>query len=131
MFWHEFRRKVPALDIVIDDGGHQPKQQTVSIEELLPFLQPGGVYFCEDVYGAFNQFASYIHDLSHKLNDSLRWRYFPEDDERRIVCDCTPFQTAVGSIHLYPFCCILEKNISKVTELVSPKHGTQWQPFSI
>ncbi len=26
-FWREFRRKVPALDIVIDDGGHQPEQQ--------------------------------------------------------------------------------------------------------
>ena len=131
MFWREFRRKVPALDIVIDDGGHQPKQQIVSLEELFPFLRPSGVYLCEDVHGTVNDFASYIHDLGHKLNDSSRWRDFPDDNERRAICDCTPFQTAVGSIHLYPFVCVLEKNTSKVTELVAPKHGSQWQPFSL
>src|SRR5262249_15852097 len=70
-FWREFRQKVPMLDIVIDDGGHQTEQQIVTIEELLPFLRPGGVYCCEDVHGAFNHFASYVHGLDHKLNDFL------------------------------------------------------------
>jgi hypothetical protein len=129
MFWQEFRRKVPALDIVIDDGGHHPNQQIVSLEELLPFLRPGGVYFCEDVCGAFNQFASYVHGLGHKLNDNSLSKDFSDDNERRIVCDCTPVQSVVGSIHVYPFVCVLEKNTSKITELVAPKHGTQWQPF--
>jgi hypothetical protein len=59
-FWREFRRGVPTLDIVIDDGGHQPEQQIASLEELLPFLRPGGVYFCEDVHGMYNEFASYV-----------------------------------------------------------------------
>jgi len=44
-FW-QFRRKVPALDIVIDDGDHNPEHQIVSVEELLPFLRPDRVYFC-------------------------------------------------------------------------------------
>jgi hypothetical protein len=128
-FWREFRRKVPTLDIVIDDGGHLAEQQIVSVEELLPFLRPGGVYFCEDVHGAFNQFASYVHGLGHKLNDMVSSGSFPDDDDRRLVCGCTPFQSAVGSIHLYPFVTVLERNASKVTELTAPKHGTQWQPF--
>lgn len=131
LFWREFRRKVPALDIVIDDGGHQPEQQIVSVEELLPFLRPSGVYFCEDVHGAFNQFASYVHGMGHKLNDYLSARAFPDDNERSILCVCTPFQSAVGSIHLYPFVTVLERNSFEVAELRAPKHGTQWQPFEL
>jgi hypothetical protein len=113
-FWREFRRKVPTLDIVIDDGGHQPEQQIVSVEELLPFLRSNGIYVCEDVLGAFNQFASYIHGLGHKLNDLMSGGSFPSD---RVVCSCTPFQSAVGSIHLYPFVIVVERNACQVIEL--------------
>jgi cephalosporin hydroxylase len=45
MFWHEFRRKVPALDIVIDDGSHDEEHQIVTLEELLPFLRAGAFIF--------------------------------------------------------------------------------------
>ena len=44
-FWSQFRREVPILDLVIDDGGHEPEQQIVSLEELLPHLRPGGVLY--------------------------------------------------------------------------------------
>src|SRR5262245_4806979 len=128
-FWREFRREVPTLDVVIDDGGHQPEQQIASLEELLPFLRPGGVYFCEDVHGIHNEFASYVHGLGHKLNDVSQIGQFPDDKDRRIVGASTPFQSAVGSIHLYPFVTVLERNAVPVTELRAPKHGTQWQPF--
>jgi Methyltransferase domain len=119
-FWEHFRENVPALDIVVDDGGHSPEQQTVTLEELLPFLRPGGVYLCEDVHGEFNRFASYVHGLGHKLNH-LNTR--PQDP-------CTPFQSAIGSIHLYPFVAVLEKNAVPLDRLAAPKHGTQWQPFN-
>ena len=128
-FWREFRQKVPTLDVIIDDGGHKPEQQIVSLEELLPLLRPGGVYFCEDVHGACNHFASYVYGLGDKLNDFSQSDAFPDDDDRRIVCGCTPFQSAVGSIHLYPFVTVVEKNVASVTEFKAPKHGTQWQPF--
>jgi hypothetical protein len=122
-FWREFRQRVPMLDIVIDDGGHQPAQQIASLEELLPILRPGGVYFCEDVHGIYNEFASYVHGLSRKLNDTLRTSDITDG------CATTPFQSAVGSIHLYPFVAVLERNTVPVTELRASKHGTQWQPF--
>jgi len=35
-FWRRFREQVPSLDIVIDDGGHRPEQQIVTLEETLP-----------------------------------------------------------------------------------------------
>lgn len=129
LFWRDVRLKVPVLDIVIDDGGHEFEQQVVSLEELLPFLRPGGVYLCEDVHGAFNRFACYVHGMGHKLNDSSLVQEFPDDNERRIVCGCTRFQSSIGSIHLYPFVTVIERNSSEITELRAPKHGTRWQPF--
>jgi hypothetical protein len=53
-----------VLDIVIDDGGHKYEQQVVNLEELLPHLRPNGVYLCEDVFSAFNLFASYVGGLA-------------------------------------------------------------------
>ncbi len=50
-FWREFRRKVPTLDIVIDDGSHQSEHQIVSVEELLPFLRPGASIFAKMCMG--------------------------------------------------------------------------------
>jgi hypothetical protein len=128
-FWRHFCTKVPKLDIVIDDGGHEYEQQVVSLEELLPHLRPGGVYLCEDVHGAFNWFSTYVGGLAHKLNEWTNGRGYPDDPERRIVSDTTMFQKRINSIHLYPFVVVVEKNRTDILELVCPKHGTQWQPF--
>ena len=35
-FWKRFRESVPAVDVLIDDGGHQPEQQMVTLEEMSP-----------------------------------------------------------------------------------------------
>lgn len=128
-FWHDFRQSVPVLDIVIDDGGHLPEQQIVSLEELLPHLRPGGVYCCEDVHGELNAFAIYVHGLNHKLNQARWVEQSLDDNENSIVSSCNPFQAAVNSIHLYPFVSVIERNASPVAELRCPKRGTQWQPF--
>src|SRR5579864_8038519 len=53
-FWKKFKQEVPAVDIVIDDGGHLTEQQIITFEELLPHLQPNGIYLCEDLHGALN-----------------------------------------------------------------------------
>jgi len=128
-FWHRLKREVPNIDIVIDDGGHLPEQQMVALEELLPHLRPGGVYLCEDVHGVFNRFASYVHRFAHDLNACDQHVNNPDDDERRIVSPTTALQSAVSSIHLYPFVTVIERTDAPVSELVAPKHGTEWQPY--
>ncbi len=128
-FWQRFKREAPNIDIVIDDGGHLPEQQIAAFEELLPHLRPGGVYLCEDVHGVFNRFASYVHRFAHDLNACDQHVNHPEDDERRIVSPTTALQSAVSSIHLYPFVTVIERTKAPVAELVAPKHGTEWQPF--
>jgi hypothetical protein len=128
-FWKEFKAGSPALDVVIDDGGHGAEQQIVAFEELFPFLRPGGVYLCEDLHGVFNGFAMYVQGLAHNLNEAARLTSNLNDKESRLTCETSGFQRSVRSVHLYPFVAVIERADSPVTELVAPMHGTQWQPF--
>jgi hypothetical protein len=124
-FWRRFRQAVPALDIVIDDGGHIPEQQIVSLEELLPYLRSGGVYLCEDLHGPFNEFAAYVCGLAQDLN-SAQLEYNFEDNERRSVSKTNPLQSAIAGIHFYPYMAAIERTAAPVVELVAPKRGSQW-----
>lgn len=124
-FWSRFKRDAPNVDVLIDDGGHTPEQQIVTLEEMLPHLRPGGVYICEDVHGVSNEFAAFAHSLAAELNAMTYHR-----PDHGIRSEITPFQSAVDSIHFYPYMVVIEKSNLKRT-LVAPKHGTQWQPFRL
>ena len=128
-FWKRFKEEVPTLDIVIDDGGHQPNQQIVTLEELLPHLRPGGIYLCEDAIAPFNQFASYVSGLMHELHTYDAPTNEPSDLRERFICQPTGFQSAIHSIHSYPFVTVIEKRKNPLSEFVSARHGTEWEPF--
>ena len=125
-FWAEFKENVEHLDVVIDDGGHTAEQQRVTFDQLLPHLRRGGVYCCEDIHGAPNQFTAYMHALTHRLNTSNKMEEHPNDDERRLLSPTIPFQATVNGIHFYPYVIVLEKNDVRVPQLVAPKKGTVW-----
>lgn len=113
-FWRQFKRDTPPIDILIDDGGHKPEQQRITLEEMLPHLRCGGVYLCEDVHGKWNDFAAYATSLVNELNQTG---------------DLNGFQKSVHSIHFYPFCVVIEKHSAEPERFAAPKHGTIWQPF--
>ncbi len=121
-FWKTFRERVPVVDILVDDGGHQKEQQIVTLEEMLPHLQPGGVYVCEDVHGEHNGFSGYMQGLVSNLN------VYKASGEKRIV-HATGFQSSIHSVHFYPYVTVIEKADRPVKQFLSLKHGTQWQPF--
>jgi hypothetical protein len=114
-FWARFRQEVPEIHILIDDGGHMPEQQIVTLEEMLPYMPAGSVYVCEDIHGLSNRFAAYATALVHNLNAMSRSTSY--------------YQQSIHSIHFYPYLCVIEKHESPPTSLVAPKHGTEWQPF--
>jgi hypothetical protein len=128
-FWAQFRQQVPRLDIVIDDGGHLTTQQIVTLEELLPHLQPDGVYLCEDIHGQ-NPFITYIHGLSLHLNSIEGGQNNPANSERQVVCATSPLQSAISSIHLYPYVVVIERNGQNPAEFFAPARGTEWKPPS-
>lgn len=124
-FWHSFKKQVNAVDVVIDDGGHSPEQQRITLEELLPLLSPGGVYICEDIHARFNEFTAFALALVDHLNEADRVA------GPNIECAATNFQSAIHSIHFYPFVLVIEKNFRPLSKLVSSKRGTRWEPFSL
>lgn len=123
-FWRNFRSRVAPVDILVDDGGHKPDQQMVTLEEMLPHLRPGGVFICEDVHGINNEFTAYATSLVDRLN-----AFAPEFDQHVLRSKATPFQSDVHSVHFYPYVVVIEKRESPLAVLSAPKHGTMWQPF--
>lgn len=123
-FWQQFRREVPTVDVFIDDGGHFPEQQIVTLEEMLPHLRPGGVYICEDIHGVLNGFSAFAHGLADNLNAASE-----PAPGHELGFKPTPFQRATLSFHFYPFVCVIEKHAHPLDQLVAPRRGTEWQPF--
>ena len=119
-FWKLFKEKVPVIDILIDDGGHQVQQRMVTLEEMLPFLSPGGVYLCEDIHGHENDFIPYLFGMVQTLNEKRPQSY---------DFNTTQFQRWIKSIRFYPYVAVIEKFDRPKEKLSAPKQGTQWQPF--
>jgi hypothetical protein len=119
-FWTKFTSEVPEVDIVIDDGGHEPEQQIVTLEEMLPRIRPGGIYLCEDIVGGDHDLVRFASGLVDELN-----RFRVVDDES----PATPFQDAVYSIHFYPFVMAIERRRRAVRAFSSRRQGTEWQQF--
>jgi 23S rRNA U2552 (ribose-2'-O)-methylase RlmE/FtsJ len=130
-FWRRLLAEIPAVDVVIDDGGHAAEQQIVTLEETLPALAPGGVFICEDTHGDFDRFISYVHGLVSSLNafepDASDLEFLR--DGKGIASHPTPFQRDIHAVHSYPYLTVIEKRDAPLEHLVCPKHGTEWQPF--
>jgi len=118
-FWATFKSRVPVVDVVIDDGGHRYEQQKVTLEEMLPHLQPGGVYICEDVHFSHNLFAQYSVDLVAQLN---RMESVSRSDTGARVSR-SAYQQAVHSFHFYPYLLVIEKHREIVSDMASQKRG--------
>jgi hypothetical protein len=120
-FWADVRKSYPSLDVLIDDGGHTPEQQMTTLEEMLPHLQPGGVFICEDVHGNPNGFSYFVAALCAEMHAAKF--------DGRSSSKVSAFQSSIASIHIYPFMVIIEKTADASDRFVSERHGTLWQPF--
>lgn len=122
-FWHQFKERIPQVDIVIDDGGHDTEQQIVTLEEMLPHLSPGGIYVCEDVHGPHKGFAAYMQGLVNNLNRTYANRADGTPDE------CSEFHRWINAVHFYPYVTVIEKAATPRQSLSTERYGTEWQPF--
>ncbi len=77
-FLSDVLEELPALDIILDDGGHTMIQQTLSFEMLYGKVKEGGVYMIEDTHtsywyefhGGLKKEGTFIEYCKH-LIDSL------------------------------------------------------------
>lgn len=109
-FWRRFLEEIGEVDIVIDDGGHRPRQQRPTFEEVFRRIRPGGVYLCEDMHGVKNPFASYLQGFANRLNDN---RF-------------NAVQGWVKSVAFYPFVTVVDLLDRPRDGLVSERRGDIW-----
>lgn len=127
-FWKRFRDEHPPADIVIDDGGHTSEQQIATLEELLPYMNPGGVFICEDVHITYKVFTAFASGLDDALNAfDVQPEPLPGD---MMTVRPTPFQQRIHSIHHYPFVVVIETNERPATHLRAVRRGSEWQPWA-
>lgn len=126
-FWRKFWAESPPVDVIIDDGGHTPEQQRVTLEECLPRLRPGGVFICEDIHRVRNRFNSFLDGLGSALNPMIYGDDPSPPGNRRVAA--TPFQARIHSIHRYPYVAVIETRRDLMPALHSVRRGSEWQPF--
>ena len=113
-FWKSFKKSVQRIDILIDDGGHEPQHQTATLNGVFPLLSPVGVYWCEDVHKPRNEFANFV------------WRNFVDGEDglnnvpNRMQANRRPLtyvQKHAAEVSFYPYLIVIEKQAHPLGDL--------------
>ncbi|MBN8705611.1 MAG: class I SAM-dependent methyltransferase [Bacteroidetes bacterium] len=110
-FLRELKKKIPRVDISIDDFGHTKVQQIITFEKLFDHVKENGVYLCEDLHtsyllkfgGGFNRHGTFI-EYSKKFIDHLN-----AYDSQQASLKVNKFTQSVDSIHYYDSILVIEK----------------------
>lgn len=114
-FLSELKKKIPKIDIVIDDGGHTMNQMKTSFFELYDHVKEDGIYALEDLHtcywldygggyrrkGTFNEFSKTIVDSLHAWHS--RQSFYKIDK----------YTKSVFALHYYDSITIIEKRLMK------------------
>jgi hypothetical protein len=111
-FLKSLTRRIPRIDILIDDGGHTMKQQITTYEELFPHINANGVYLCEDLHtsylrdwgGGLRRRGTFV-EYSKNFIDELHGWHSKQPRRLRV----TEFTRSVDSLHYYDSVLVIEK----------------------
>lgn len=129
-FLKRLREQIGAVDILIDDGGHEMEQQIVTFEELYGMVDEDGVYLVEDLHtsyreqwhGGLNQPSTFIERAKRMIDSLHSWHHNSPDTGPDAL-----HKTATG-LHFYPSVLVIEKCPSP-EKLVATKTG--YNPFRV
>lgn len=117
-FLQDLVRKVPQIDIVLDDGGHTMEQQINSFKGLFPHVNPsGGIYIIEDTHssysmdsgGGLRRRSSFI-EFSKNFVDYLHVWSLPG---RKRAPKALEFGHSTKAVHYYNGMVVVEKEKRK------------------
>lgn len=120
------------FDIVVDDGGHAMEQQITTVETLLPRMNEGGVFLCEDTHtsydpefgGGLREEGSFVEWAKSRVDD-LHWRHHHATEAT------STWASEVGGIHCYDSVIVLDKGkrfrpFNEVTGTASFVHAARF-----
>jgi hypothetical protein len=128
-FLKSLTKKIPKVDILIDDGGHTMKQQINTFEELFSYIHANGVYLCEDLHtsywpkwgGGYKKRRTFVEYSKNFIDYINAWHSVQSSG-----LSVTEFTRSVHSIHYYDSVLVIEKRpIEKPFDL---KSGTRTIP---
>lgn len=119
-FLKALTKKIPRIDILIDDGGHTMTQQINTYEEIFPFVDKNGVYLCEDLHtsywpkwgGGYKKRGTFIEYSKNFIDYINAWHSV---QPRRLKV--TDFTKSVHSLHYYDSILVIEKR-----QIEKPSH---------
>ena len=115
-FLKELAKKIPRIDILLDDGGHTMKQQINTFEVLFPKIDDNGVYMCEDLhtsywweyYGGYKRKGTFIEYSKSFIDYINAWH------SRTKKLKVNDFTKSARSLHYYDSILVVEKgNVKK------------------
>ena len=112
--------QIPAIDILIDDGGHTMRQQIATFEELFPCITPNGVYLIEDLHtsywdrwgGGYRRQGSFIEYSKGFIDQINAWH--SQQPKKFKISD---FTKTAKSLHFYDSVLVIEK-----CPMIPPSH---------
>jgi len=112
-FLRSVPKKIPKIDILIDDGGHTMKQQITTFEELYLHVDANGVYLCEDLHtsywddyqGGFQRRGTFIEYSKNFIDWINAWH--SREPKKLAVSN---FTRATHSLHYYDSILVIEKH---------------------
>lgn len=138
-FLCEWRKELPPLDIVIDDGGHTMDQQIATFEISYPHVAPEGLYVCEDLHtscrpnfgGGVRRRGTFI-EHSKALIDALHGWHSRQPRKLSV----TDFTKTTHSLHFYDSILLIEKrprgapvHVHSGTPRIPPRRQAPARPF--
>jgi hypothetical protein len=128
IFLEFLAKRVPVIDVLIDDGGHTMNQQITTFEELFPRVAPDGVYLCEDLHTSYwpefgggyrspntfieysKNFIDYIHawHAREPLKQDPKRRLFARQESMPTLTE-SDFTRSAHSLHFYDSVLVIEK----------------------
>jgi hypothetical protein len=111
-FLRSLVKKIPRIDILIDDGGHSMRQQINTYEEIFPHVAANGVYLCEDLHtsywdnfgGGYRRKGTFIEYSKNFIDHLNAWH--SREPKKFAVTD---FTRSVHSLHYYDSVLVIEK----------------------
>jgi len=114
-FLQDIKRKIPKVDILLDDGGHTMRQQIVTFEELFDHVKEEGIYLCEDthtsyqiMYGGGHKRRGTFMEYAKNLIDCLN-AYYSEQSSLKV----NKYTESIQGIHFYDSIIVIEKEKRK------------------
>lgn len=114
-FLSDIKRKIPKIDILLDDGGHTMHQIKTSFLELFDHVKEDGIYAIEDLhtcywldYGGGYKRKGSFNEFSKNLVDSLHAWY-----SQQSFFKVDKYTKTIFSLHYYDSITIIEKRNMK------------------